>query len=127
LNDEIDNYIGERGLIEKKLKQLTAERDGLEKELEKNREKREGCINKQNEIKDELRVLKSKKSSLNSEIQLLKELASSNEVFPGGVKFLIDKYRYEFKELTTVSEILNTDEKHAVALEAALGETLNYL
>jgi chromosome segregation protein len=40
---------------------------------------------------------------------------------------LIDKHRFEFKDLTTVSEIFDTDEKHAVALEAALGDVLNYV
>ncbi len=127
LNDEIDNYNGEQGLIETKLEGLTITRDELEKELETAREKREGFAIKQNEIKDELRVLESKKSSLASEIQLLNDLASSNEAFPSSVKYLIDKHRFEFKDLTTVSEIFDTDEKHAIALEAALGDALNFV
>ncbi len=127
LNDEIDNYNGEQGLIETKLEGLTITRDELEKELETAREKREGFAVKQNEIKDELRVLESKKSSLGSEIQLLNDLTSSNEAFPSSVKYLIDKYRFEFKDLTTVSEIFDTDEKHAIALEAALGDALNFV
>ncbi len=127
LNDEIDNYNGEQGLIETKLEGLTITRDELEKELETAREKREGFAAKQNEIKDELRVLESKKASLASEIQLLNDLASSNEAFPSSVKYLIDKHRFEFKDLTTVSEIFDTDEKHAIALEAALGDALNFV
>lgn len=127
LNDEIDNLNGEQGIIEGKLEGLTEERDDLEKEVESAREKREGFAEKQNEIKDELRTLKSKESSLTSEIDLLNELASSNEAFPNSVKYLIDKHRFEFKDLTTVSEIFNTDEKHAVALESALGDALNYV
>lgn len=127
LNDEIDNYNGEQGIIETKLESLIEERDALEKELELSREKRESFANKQNEIKDELRVLQSKKASIRSEVELLNDLASSNEAFPSSVKFLIDKYRFEFKDLTTVSEILDTDEKHAVALEAVLGDILNFV
>ncbi|MFA5669734.1 MAG: chromosome segregation protein SMC [Balneolaceae bacterium] len=127
LNDEIDNYNGEQGIIETKLESLIHDRDALEKELELSREKRESFANKQNEIKDELRVLQSKKASIRSEVELLNDLASSNEAFPSSVKFLIDKYRFEFKELTTVSEILDTDEKHAVALEAVLGDILNFV
>ncbi len=127
LNDEIDNYNGEQALIETKLEGLTIARDELEKELESAREKREGFAAKQNEIKDELRVLESKKASLASEIQLLNDLASSNEAFPSSVKYLIDKHRFEFKDLTTVSEIFDTDEKHAIALEAALGDALNFV
>jgi chromosome segregation protein len=127
LNDEIDNLTGERGLIEKKLEQLVVERDELEKELETAREKREQLAERQNEIKDELRTLQSKKESLESEILLLNDLASSNEAFPGSVKFLIEKHRFDFKEITTVSEIFDTDEKHAVALESVLGEVLNFV
>ncbi|MEX0719794.1 MAG: chromosome segregation protein SMC [Balneolaceae bacterium] len=127
LNDEIDNMNGEQGLIEKKLEKLVVERDELEEELEGAREKREQFADKQNEIKDELRNLQSQQASLQSEIGLLNELVSSNEAFPSSVKFLIDKHRFEFKDLTTVSEIFNTNEKHAVALESVLGDVLNYV
>jgi len=127
LNDEVDNLNGEQKIIEGKLDSLTEERDELEKEVETAREKREGFAQKQNEIKDELRTQQSKRSSIESEINLMNELASSNEAFPSSVKYLIDKHRFEFKDLTTVSEIFDTDEKHAVALEAALGDVLNYV
>lgn len=127
LNHEIENMNGEQGLIDKKLEKLTEERDELEKELEEARKKREGFAEKQNEIKDELRGLQSKKEALESEIRLMKELASSNEAFPNSVKYLIDQHRFDFKDMTTVSEIFDTDEKHAVALEAVLGEALNYV
>ncbi len=127
LNDEVDNLNGEQKLIEGKLDSLTEERDGLENELEGAREKRESFAEKQNEIKDELRTLQSRSASLESEINLMNELANSNEAFPSSVKYLIDKHRFEFKDLTTVSEIFDTDEKHAVALEAALGDALNYV
>ncbi|MTI86569.1 MAG: chromosome segregation protein SMC [Balneolaceae bacterium] len=127
LNDEIDNLNGEQGLIEKKLENLVENRDELEEELETARKKREQFSDKQNEIKDELRTLYSKKSSLESEIELMNELASSNEAFPSSVKYLIEKHRFDFKDLTTVSEIFNTGEKHAVALEAILGDVLNYV
>lgn len=127
LNDEIDNMNGEQDIIDGKLEKLTVERDELEKELEEAREKRESFAQKQNEIKDELRSQQSRRASLESEIQLLNDLASSNEAFPNSVKYLIDQHRFEFKEMTTVSEIFDTDEKHAVALEAVLGEALNYV
>ncbi|MDR9418336.1 chromosome segregation protein SMC [Gracilimonas sp.] len=127
LNDEIDNMNGEQGLIEKKLDNLVIERDELEEELETAREKREQFADKQNEIKDELRTLQSKKESLESEIRLMNDLASSNEAFPGSVKYLIENHRFDFKDMTTVSEIFDTDQKHAVALEAVLGDVLNFV
>ena len=127
LNEEIENLTGEQGLIEGKLENLVAQRDTLEKELETAREKRESFAQKQNEIKDELRTLQSQQSSLESEITLMNDLASSNEAFPGSVKFLLENHRFDFKDITTVSEIFDTDEKHAVALESVLGDALNYL
>lgn len=127
LNDEIDNLNGEQGIIEQKLEGLVDERDQHEKELENAREKREGFAEQQNNIKDELRNLQSKKASLSSEIQLLNNLAQSNEAFPSSVKFLMDNHRFELKEMQTVAEIFGTDEKYAVALEAALGESLNFV
>jgi chromosome segregation protein len=127
LNDEIDNMNGEQGLIEKKLDTLVVNRDELEEELETAREKREQFGEKQNEIKDELRSLQSKKESLESEIRLMNDLAASNEAFPGSVKFLIENHRFDFKDMTTVSEIFDTDQKHAVALESVLGDMLNFV
>lgn len=127
LNDEIENLNGEQGLIEQKLDNLVVERDELEEELETAREKREQFADKQNEIKDELRTLQSKKESLESEIRLMNDLASSNEAFPGSVKYLIENHRFDFKDMTTVSEIFDTDQKHAVALEAVLGDVLNFV
>ncbi|WP_020404636.1 chromosome segregation protein SMC [Gracilimonas tropica] len=127
LNDEIENMNGEQGLIEQKLDKLVVTRDELEEELETAREKREQFADKQNEIKDELRTLQSKKESLESEIRLMNDLAASNEAFPGSVKFLIENHRFNFKDMTTVSEIFDTDQKHAVALESVLGDMLNFV
>lgn len=127
LNDEIDNLTGEQGLIEKKLEKLVREREALDEELEEARIKKEQFAEKQNEIKDELRKMQSKLSSLESEMALMNELAHSNDAFPGSVKYLIDKHRFEIKEMATVSEIFETTEDYAVALEAVLGDILNYV
>lgn len=127
LNDEIDNLNTEQSTIEGKLGDLVEERDELEKDLETSREKREGFTEKQNEIKDELRTLHSNHSSLLSETRLLNDLASSNEAFPNSVKYLLENHRFDFKEMTTVAEVFNTDEKHAIALESVLGGALNFV
>ncbi len=127
LNDEIDNLNAEQSSIELKLETLVEERDEFEKELESSRDKREGFAQKQNEIKDELRSLHSNHSSLLNEIRLLNELANSNEAFPNSVKYLLENHRFDFKEMTTVSEVFDTDEKHAIALESVLGGALNFV
>lgn len=127
LNDEINTLNTEQGTIEGKLGNLVEERDELEKNLEISREKREGFAEKQNELKDELRSLHSTHSSLLSEIRLMNDLANSNEAFPSSVKYLLENHRFDFKEMTTVAEVFNTDEKHAIALESVLGGALNFV
>jgi chromosome segregation protein len=125
LNDEIDSLNGVQKSTEKTLEKLVAERDDQEKNLEKARDKRESFANKQNEIKDELRSLHSQHSSLLNEIRLMNDLANSNDDFPHAVKFLLENHRFDFKDMFTVSEVFETDEKHAIALESLLGGALN--
>ncbi|MEO1021873.1 MAG: chromosome segregation protein SMC [Bacteroidota bacterium] len=127
LNDEIDNLNGEQKMVEGNLEGWVTERDELEAELEQARDKREGFAQKQNEIKDELRGLTSKKESIEAEIRLLNELSASNEAFPNSVKYLMDHHRFNIKGMATISDIFDTNEQHAVALESVLGDVLNYI
>lgn len=127
INDEIDTLNGEQKIIESKLEGLVEDRDELDKELETAREKREGFAEKQNEIKDELRTLHSSHSSLINEIRLMNDLANSNEAFPNSVKYLLEKHRFDLKDMTTVADVFNTDEKHAIALESVLGGAMNFV
>ena len=55
----------------------------------------------------------------------MNDLANSNEAFPSSVKYLMENHRFDFKDMFTVSEVFETDEKHAIALESLLGGTLN--
>ena len=93
--------------------------------MEDARQKKEGFSSKQNEIKDELRSLHSQHSSLLNELRLMNDLANSNEAFPSSVKYPMENHRFDFKDMFTVSEVFETDEKHAIALESLLGGTLN--
>ena len=127
INDEIDNLNGEQKIIEGKLVGLVEGRDELDKELETAREKREGFAEKQNEIKDELRTLHSSHSSLINEIRLMNDLANSNEAYPNSVKYLLENHRFDLKDMTTVADVFNTDEKHAIALESVLGGAMNFV
>ena len=54
----------------------------------------------------------------------MNDLANSNEAFPSSVKYLMENHRFDFKDMFTVSEVFETDEKHAIALEFT-GGTLN--
>ncbi len=95
--------------------------------LQQARQKRETLGEQQNELKDQLRKQRSELDSLTSEIDLLQDIANSNEAFPSSVKYLLEHHADEFSLLEVVSNILSTDEKHAVALESVLGNALNFV
>ncbi|WP_441001009.1 chromosome segregation protein SMC [Fodinibius sp. SL11] len=127
LEDEIMNFRGEKKLAAEKLEKAIAERDQWQENLQSAREQREELSEQQNTLKDQIRSHQSKLDSVQSEIELLQDIASSNEAFPSSVQFLLDNYANQFKQLDVVSNLLSTDEKHAVALEAVLADALNYI
>jgi chromosome segregation protein len=127
LEDEIMNFRGEKKLLQEKLEQAISKRDQQQEKLTETREQREQLSDKQNRLKDTIRSHQSKLDSVTSEIDLLQDIANSNEAFPSSVQFLLENYKDEFSQLEVVSNILSTNQEHAVALEAVLSEALNYL
>ncbi|PAU94083.1 chromosome segregation protein SMC [Aliifodinibius salipaludis] len=127
LEDEITNFRGEKKLAKEKLEQAIKARDQQQEKLQSAREQREDLSEKKNTLKDQIRSHQSKLDSVQSEIELLQDIANSNEAFPSSVQFLLENYGGQFNQLDVVSNLLSTDEKHAVALEAVLADALNYV
>ena len=127
LEDEIMNFQGEKKLAEEKLEKAKSERDKQQEKLQSAKEQREELSEKRNTLKDQIRSHQSKLDSVQSEIELLQDIANSNEAFPSSVQFLLENYAGQFSQLDVVSNVLSTDEKHAVALEAVLSDALNYV
>ena len=127
LEDEITNFRGEKKLAEEKLDKAKSERDKQQQKLQTARGQREELGEKRNTLKDQIRSHRSKLDSVQSEIQLLQDIANSNEAFPSSVQFLLENHADQFNQLDVVSNLLSTDEKHAVALEAVLADALNYI
>ncbi|MCW9707456.1 chromosome segregation protein SMC [Fodinibius salsisoli] len=127
LEDEIANFRGEKKLQSKKLDEAIAARDEQQQKLEQAREKREELSDRQDTLKDQIRSQQSNLDSVESEIALLQDIADSNEAFPSSVQFLLEEYSDDFPLLDVVSNLFSTDQKHAVALEAVLGEALNFV
>ncbi|HYW33987.1 MAG TPA: chromosome segregation protein SMC [Balneolaceae bacterium] len=140
-DEEINRIDTERSNLKEEIRQLREKKDNLSQEIEEARkirkqkeealqqarEKREQLGRQQNELKDNIRKYQSRYDSLQSEISLLREIAQSNEAFPTSVKYLLENHAGDFELLEVVSNLLSTDEEHAVALEAALGSALNFL
>lgn len=127
LEDEIMNLRGEKKLTQEKLDKALLLRDQQQKNLRKARSTREELGKKQNTLKDKIRSHRSNLDSVESEISLLQDIANSNEAFPSSVQFLLKNHTAKFSLLDVVSNVLSTNEKHAVALEAVLGNALNYV
>lgn len=127
LEDEIMNFRGEKKLVKKKLEKAITARDDQQEKLQDSRKQREELSETQNQLKDQIRSKQSKLDSVTSEIELLIDIANSNEAFPSSVQFLLENHADEFSQLDVVSNVLSTNQKHAVALESVLAEALNYV
>lgn len=101
--------------------------EGAEKRLAGVRETRERLLHERNEAKEQERKVLSRQDAVASEIQLMHHLASSTDAFPESVAWLIEQHKGNFALLSPVSELIQTEEEYAVALEAALGEAQNYV
>ncbi|TYP94109.1 condensin subunit Smc [Fodinibius salinus] len=127
LKEEISIFQGEKKKLAQKRDEAESKRDEQQKTLEKKRSKRKELSEKENELKDQIRSQKSNLDSVESEIDLLRNIADSKEAFPSSVQFLLEEHAEQFSLLDVVSNLLSTDQEHAVALEAALGDALNYV
>ncbi|MEC8141246.1 MAG: chromosome segregation protein SMC [Bacteroidota bacterium] len=127
LNNEIATIAKHQSQVDEQLETKLSQRNQQEKLLEEARVKKEQFAHTQNETRDQIRNLKSDLASAESECHLLKDLVTSNEAYPSSVQYLLEEQRFNFKNMTTVSDIFSTDETYAIALESALGPILNYL
>lgn len=127
LHEETEQLKNKKDDLTETLKTARNKRKQKEKELQEARQQRETLSHKQNELKDTIRQQQSRFDSIQSEIKLLQDIANSNEAFPSSVKYLLENHTDAFSTLEVVSNIFSTDEEHAVALEAALGNALNFV
>ncbi len=127
LEDEIQNAAGEMKLIRAELETLGNKRDEEIESINRAAGRREDLDTERESIRESIRSLKSKIDSARSEIEFLTELSKSKDAFPSSVAWLIEHHSDSFDQMVTVGDVLNIDEDHAPALEAALGEALNFV
>ncbi|MBN2731297.1 MAG: chromosome segregation protein SMC [Balneolaceae bacterium] len=127
LKQQIDKLKNEKETLSDELETARKDREKKEQELQQARQQRETLSEQQNTLKDTIRQKKSRLDSIESEMDLLQDIANSNEAFPSSVKYLLEKHEDDFSLIEVVSNILATDQEHAVALEAALGNALNFV
>ncbi len=125
--DEIGHFQGEVERVKKELQKAEQSYETLENKLANARQQRDKLNEQQNELKDKLRELNSQRDAVQSEMKLLEDIANSNEVYPSSVRYLLEEHQEAFEWLQPVSDLLSTDEKHAVALESVLDRAAYFL
>jgi len=122
------------------VEQFTREEDRLRFDLEQSLEahalaearyeealrERERLTDQENQLKDRQRELRSRHEALRAEITLLQGIADSDEAFPSAVRFLRQHLR-EFTRFDLLSELFSAPEDLSVALEAVLGDAVNFV
>ncbi len=123
----IRNLDQEADEAEQKLTSLN-EKKSREKQVLKEAEETLQRLEEEREnLREEIRKLMSRNDAIESELRLIRDLADSKEWFPAGVAYLKEHHAGSFGRLEVVGSVLHTEEAHAPALEAALGEAINYL
>jgi chromosome segregation protein len=91
----------------------------------------EKSLNKLNqsliETKSEKQSLLAKLESLSNQLQFYQELMVSQADLPTGLKYIYENKIESDSIIGTIADIFSTDEKHEVAINAALGELANSL
>lgn len=125
-SSKIEDYKEKQKEFSEKLQHARRMQEDAEARVDQARNEREQISQQQNQLKDELRNLKSRRDAAESELKLLKRIADSNEAMPASVQFLT-KHKSQFSILEPLSELFSTDRKYSVALEAALGDAVNFV
>lgn len=78
------------------------------------------------ELKDKLRSYQSKRESLQNEVSLLQSLSKSDDALPFPVKHL-KQFAQQFGRFELVADLFSTSEELSIALEAVLGDAVNFI
>ncbi len=125
IRQNVDSLKAQEAQLQQELHDAGRRLETFTRQLEDRTSQREKLSASQNELKDKIRAAQSRLDAAQSEMALLENIAKSHEAFPGSVKYLMDES--EDDRFQVLSDILSTDEQHAVALESVLGEACHYL
>jgi len=120
--------------VEEQIKQLTFQ----DKELRKRLAEAEVQLFNKQQIKDELKkdidVLRKRSVELAheidrriSKIEFLQRMLDGQEGFLEGTKYFLKSEKWKKKNIVTIGDIIRSDEKYRIALDAALAEMANVL
>jgi chromosome segregation protein len=101
---------------------LQAEMDllALNTTAQKTKSELEALQQKEFELKNEIH-------RINTKVDFLRGLIGGQSVDGEGARYLLEKQTGKSKKLLSVADIINTADKYKTAIQAALGESINYL
>jgi len=117
--------------IEKKRYILFEERKNIETELENTKNKFNDHQEIQKQYKKDLEAKQNKYQQLNSKLQVLQEMEETGEGYQQGVKAILEAKRKNQGSFTgiigTVADVITVPKHLEIAIETALGGSLQYL
>lgn len=128
-SEDNSRYALELKQMDERVKHMTAEdkelrRKFVEAEMQLYQEE-----SRKKQLKEEIDLLYHKSIALKMEVEsrvarigFLRGLIEGVEGATDGTKFLLSQEKWKRKQFSTVADIINADEKHRVAIEAALGD-----
>jgi len=126
LQSEEDSFNEEYATLKYEIEQARDSFELAESRLAEAEKEREHLRAHIEQLKDTLRGLQSKREALNSEVSLLQSLFRSDDALPYPVKHL-KQFAQQFGRFELVADLFSTTEELSVALEAALGDAVNYI
>ncbi|MEX0905985.1 MAG: chromosome segregation protein SMC [Balneolaceae bacterium] len=125
--DEILNAKGELNIAREAIQKINEQLQADEELLKNTSGKKAALEEKREKLREDIRSLKSRGDAVRSEISLMENIAESNDAIPGSAAYLLEQHKESFSFISPVGDVLHTNEEFAPALEAALGEAINYV
>lgn len=133
-SEETSLYQEEIQTAIKKVSELSAEDREFRRQFTEAEQKAYSAENELNRLRSTVEQLRHKeienRSSIErkrSRLEFLQGLIESNEGFSEGVKFLLSFKEWNNGAQTTIADVISTEAKYRLAIEAALGDAAGYI
>jgi chromosome segregation protein len=121
----IEKLQNERNKLESDLKEFTDRLRSSEKELKAKEEEKENLGAKLSEKEKDITEIRTQQQIIKSRADHLLSMSDNFEDYAEGVKYLIKEIKE--KNLITILDSIEVEDKFKLAIETALGEVSNYL
>lgn len=126
LKQEEDSFNEEQNKIRFEIEQARDEFEIAEARHAEAEKEREYLRVHVEELKDKLRSYQSNREALQNEVSLLQSLSKSDDALPFPVKHL-KQFAQQFNRFELVADLFSTSEELSIALEAVLGDAVNFI